>query len=252
MSRMRRLVRLLHPRTHGIGPGAPWASVALAAVLVLLATAQGVRSTNSVDLVLVLALDVSGSVNDREYDLQRIGLARAFRHPSVIDAITHGRAKRIAVMAVQWAGFREQFIAVPWSVISGATSAAAFADRLATMRRRYAYPLGITHISGVVRFATAQALAAPFVAGRRVVDISGDGKNNVNDSPQSARDDAVSAGMTINGLAITNEAHDLTEYYRAGVIGGPGAFVMTATDYDDYARAIRRKLLKEISQQFIM
>lgn len=252
MSRLRRLVRVLRPRTHKTWAAATWTRVALAAVLVLLATAQSVRSTNPVDLVLVLALDVSGSVNDHEYDLQRIGLARAFRHPAVIDAITHGREKRIAVMAVQWAGFREQFIAVPWTVIAGASSAAAFADRLAVMRRRYAYPLGVTHISGVIRFATEEALAAPFVAGRRVVDISGDGKNNVMDPPQSARDDAVSAGMTINGLAIVNETHDLTEYYRAGVIGGPGAFVITATDYEDYARAIQRKLLREISQQFIM
>lgn len=252
MNRLHRLVRLLRLRKYKTWAGATWTGVVLTALLVLLASGQGVRSTNSVDLVLVLALDVSGSVNDREYDLQKTGLARAFRHPSVIDAITQGREKRIAVMAVQWAGLKEQFIAVPWTVITGATSAGAFADHLAVMRRRYAYPLGVTHISGVIRFATREALAAPFVAGRRVVDISGDGKNNVLDPPQGARDDAVSAGMTINGLAIVNETHDLTEYYRAGVIGGPGAFAMTATDYEDYARAIRRKLLREISQQFIM
>ena len=229
-----------------------WASVALASVLILLLTPQNVRSTNRVDLVLVLALDVSGSVNNREFALQKIGLARAFRHPTVIDAITQGRNKRIAVAVVQWAGVREQVVSVPWTVIGEPSSAAMFADRLYNMRRHYAYPLGVTHIAGVIRFATKVALSAPYDTGRRVVDISGDGKNNVKNSPHAARDRAVRAGMTINGLAIINETRDLTEYYQASVIGGPGAFVITANDYEDYERSILRKLLREISQSFIM
>lgn len=249
MSQVRRRVRL--PRKCRLNRKT-WASVALASMLILPLTPQVVRSTNSVDLVLVLALDVSGSVNNREFELQKVGLARAFRHPSIIDAITQGRNKRIAVVAVQWAGLREQVVAVPWTVIGEPSGAARFADRLYNMRRHYAYPLGVTHIAGVIRYATNVALSAPYTTGRRVLDISGDGKNNVNDPPPAARDNAVRAGMTINGLAIINEASDLTEYYHTSVIGGPGAFVMTANDYDDYARSILRKLLREISQHFIM
>ena len=249
MSKLRRPHRLarwllLDPRS--------WASITVAALAILLATPDSVRSTNKVDLILVLALDVSGSVNDREYELQKTGLVRAFRHPSVIEAISQGHTKRIAVTAVQWAGFREQVISVPWTVIAGPNGAAEFADRLAAMRRRYAYPLGVTHISGIIRFGTEIALAAPYAADRRVVDISGDGKNNVNESPEAARDDAVVAGLTVNGLAIINETPDLTTYYRETVIGGPGAFVITANDYDDYARSILRKLIREISHHLII
>ncbi|MGI9387880.1 MAG: DUF1194 domain-containing protein [Methyloligellaceae bacterium] len=229
-----------------------WAGIAFATLLILFLTPASVRSTNKVDLVLVLALDVSGSVNDQEYKLQKNGLVRAFRHPSVIEAISQGHSKRIAVTAVQWAGFREQVISVPWTVIAGPNAAAEFADRLAEMRRRYAYPLGVTHISGIIRFGTEIALAAPYTSDRRVVDISGDGKNNVNESPETARDEAVVSGLTINGLAIINETPDLTSYYRETVIGGPGAFVITANDYDDYARSILRKLIREISHHLIM
>lgn len=229
-----------------------WAGIALAALFILLLTPGSSRSTNKVDLVLVLALDVSGSVNDREYDLQKTGLARAFRHPSVIEAISQGHSKRIAVTAVQWAGFREQVVSIPWTVIAGSNGAADFADHLASMRRRYAYPLGVTHISGIIRFGTEIALAAPYTTERRVVDISGDGKNNVMDAPETARDEAILAGLTINGLAIINEAPDLTAYYRSTVIGGPGAFVITANDYDAYARSILRKLIREISHHLIM
>lgn len=244
-----------HCRVRPSGPDArnrnAWAGIALASLLFLLITPQSVRSTDKVDLVLVLALDVSGSVNDREFELQKNGLAHAFRHPSIIEAISQGHSKRIAVVAVQWAGFREQVVAVPWTVIASPAGATLFAARLSAMRRSFAYPLGVTHIAGVIQFGTRIALTAPYAADRHVVDISGDGKQNVGNTPQTARDQAVGAGMTINGLAIINETPDLTGYYRANVIGGPDAFVIKANDYDAYAQSILRKLIREISHHFI-
>lgn len=226
-------------------------ALALAACLFVVLTPQTGRSTSTVDLVLILALDVSGSVNDREFDLQKTGLARAFRHPSIIEAISQGRSKRIAVSVVQWSGYREQTISIPWTVIANPAAATHFANKLTTMRRAYSYPLGVTNIAAVIRYATRMALAAPYAADRRVVDISGDGKSNVLEPPETARDEAIRAGMTVNGLAILNETPDLTDYYRNHVIGGPGAFVIKANDYDDYARAILRKLIREIAHHFI-
>ena len=226
-----------------------WAVVAIAAVSILLSASRNVRSTINVDLVLVLALDVSDSVDTREFDLQRSGLANAFRHPTVIEAIRRGPSRRIAVTAVQWSGYQDQFVSVPWQIVEDAASAAAFAKHLADMPRRY--PNGYTHIAGAIEFSTKLVATAPYLAERRVVDISGDGENNVNIPPRAARDAAVRAGVTVNGLAVVNEARRLVEYYRHNVIGGPGAFVMSARDYDDYAEAMLRKLLREINKKFI-
>ncbi len=247
MSQPRRQVRPPARQRHRILAGA----LALATCLFIILPPQTGRSTSTVDLVLILALDVSGSVNDQEFDLQKTGLARAFRHPAIIEAIRQGRSKRIAVSVVQWSGYREQTISIPWTVIADPIAATHFADRLATMPRAYSFPLGVTNIAAVIRYATRIALAAPYAADRRVVDISGDGKSNVLEPPEKARDQAIRAGMTVNGLAILNETPDLTEYYRSHVIGGPGAFVIKANDYDDYARAILRKLIREIAHHFI-
>lgn len=209
-----------------------------------------VRSTNAVDLVLVLALDTSHSVDEREFELQRDGLANAFRHPSVIDAIQRGRHRRIGVAVMQWAGEAEQALSVPWTVIENPAHADAFAGDIAQLRRQFFG--GSTHIAGAIKAANGLTLAAPFAAARRVVDISGDGINTVGNSPQGARDAALRTGLTINGLAITNETFDLAEYYRISVIGGPDAFVIQADDYDDYARAILEKLLREITPRLVM
>jgi hypothetical protein len=200
-----------------------------------------------VDLVLVLAIDVSGSVDEEEFDLQRRGLATAFRHPQVIDAIHGGRYRRIAVTVVQWAGMDRQRVSVPWAVISDAFDARGFADKLVRMPRDF--PDGPTNLSGVIRFATRLIATAPFAGSRRVVDISGDGQNNIGDPPPEARDVAVRSGITINGLAIVNASAGLEAYFHAEVIGGPGAFAITAADYADYPRAILKKLLREISVQ---
>ena len=245
------IVRRLTKRWPASGwPHGRWVVAAAVSVALLFSSVATVRSTDNVDLVLVLAIDVSHSVSNQEFDLQRIGLAKAFRHPAVIKAIHDGQRRRIAVMAVQWSGFLEQHIAVPWSVIGDTADAMAFADRLMRMRRRYTG--GATHIAGAIRHATELIKKAPFAAARQVVDVSGDGRNNVNDSPRGARDAAVRAGLTVNGLAIVHKSPDLVDYYRSYVIGGPGAFVMSAGNYDDFPRAILLKLLREINMRFIL
>lgn len=227
-----------------------WLAAVIGAAIVLLSTSLNVRSTMTVDLVLVLALDVSASVDRREFDLQKDGLAEAFRHPSVLDAITRGQNKRIAVTVVQWSGYRDQTVSVPWQVVADANSAEKFAQSLSGMLRRH--PDGFTHIAGAIEYSMRLVRSAPFTAGRMVIDVSGDGSNNVHPPPQALRDAAVRAGMTVNGLAIVNEAVGLDDYFRKNVIGGPGAFVIRAHSFDDYAEAIRLKLLREISFKFIL
>ncbi|MFY0614632.1 MAG: DUF1194 domain-containing protein [Hyphomicrobiaceae bacterium] len=211
--------------------------------------AQKVGSTIKVDLALVLALDISASVDDREFNLQKLGLAAALTNPKVLDAIKFGSNKRIAVTVVQWAGYRQQFVSVPWQLIGDAENAQEFAADLSAMGRRET--LGFTHIGGAIRFSAQLLEPMQLAADRRVVDISGDGTNNVSPRPQSARDNAVRSGITINGLAIANEVRDLNAYYRNTVIGGPGAFVIVAQDYSDYEKAMIQKLVREINAKAI-
>ena len=210
-----------------------------------MSTSLNVRSTMNVDVALVLALDVSASVDEREFDLQKFGLATAMTHPSVIEAIGVGRNKRIAVTVVQWAGYQKQFVMVPWHIVEGVASATSFALKVGDMSR--VTTSGFTHIAGAIRYSVRVARTTEFVADRKVIDISGDGTNNVFPHPETERDRAIRAGFTVNGLTIINEADKLDDYYRKHVIGGPGAFVITARSYDDYAKAMIRKLVREIS-----
>ncbi len=201
----------------------------------------------NVDLALVLALDVSASVDEREFDLQKYGVATAITHPSVIEAIGFGRNKRIAITVVQWAGYQKQFIMVPWHIVEGPASATTFALKVGDMTR--VMTNGFTHIAGAIRYSVRVAQTTEFTADRKVIDISGDGTNNVLPRPQAERDSAIRAGFTINGLTIVNEAANLDDYYRKNVIGGPGSFVITAQSYDDYAKAMTLKLVREIADQ---
>ncbi|HUS97722.1 MAG TPA: DUF1194 domain-containing protein [Hyphomicrobiaceae bacterium] len=212
-------------------------------IMLVLVPANGVRSSINIDLLLVLALDVSGSVDEHEFELQTKGLADAFRHPSVLHAIRRGKTKRVAVTVVQWAGHKQQHVALPWVVISDSSSLASFANSLDQMRR--SYPDGATDIAGVIEVSTKLLVSAPFAAERRTIDISGDGEHNIGDSPRSLCDAAVSVGITVNGLAILNSSNNLVDYYRTNVIGGPGSFVISAINYDDFRRAILLKLLRE-------
>ena len=221
---------------------------ALVLAMLVVPTPNDGRSTVPVDLVLILALDVSGSVDGREFNLQRKGLADAFRSPKLTDAIRRGAKRRIAVLVIQWAGAGQQSVSVPWTIVRGKASADRFSNRLRAITRRYQN--GQTDIAGMLEFATGLALSAPLAAARRVIDVSGDGLDNVRYATHEQRDAAVRAGLTVNGLAIVNETPRLDEYYRAYVIGGPEAFVITATDYEDYLDAILLKLLREINLRF--
>jgi Protein of unknown function (DUF1194) len=203
-----------------------------------MATAQ-----TPVELELILAVDASGSVSDAEFDLQVKGLAGAFRDPGVVAAIRDAGATGIAVAVVQWSSPGQQIVAVDWSVVSDGDSAAALAQRILGAGRLI---MGETAIDNALAFAMDILTTNEFAGRRRVIDVSGDGETNWGPSPDRVRDRVVAAGITINGLAIANEQPALGEYYRAHVIGGTGAFVVTATDYADFARAIRIKLMQEI------
>ena len=197
-----------------------------------------------VQLELVLAVDTSASVDAGEFDLQMRGLADAFRDAGVIDAIRGAGPGGIAVALVQWGGPLSQAVAVGWTNVSDARSARRFADRIAASERLYLVER--TAIAHVLRYAMRLFDGNGFRGRRRVIDVSGDGPNNYGYHPDGMRDWAADAGITVNGLAILNEHPDVDRYYGRHVIGGPGAFLVTATDYRDFARAIRLKLIQEI------
>ncbi len=198
-----------------------------------------------VDLALVLAVDVSGSVDQTRFELQREGYAAAFRHPHVIGALQSGAKQAIAVAVMQWTGPALQMRAVEWTRLADARSANAFADAIERAPR--ALFGGGTSISGAIDASQALLFESPFQAERRVIDISGDGSNNRGRSVRSARDEAVAAGIGINGLPILALEPDLDRYYQDNVIGGPGAFVIAAKNYDSFAEAILKKLITEIA-----
>lgn len=198
----------------------------------------------TVDLALVLALDSSASVDAREFAQQLEGLAAAFRDPEVARAITDGPAQRIAVTVIEWAGAAQQVVAVPWTVVGDQAGAEAVASRIETIERGILS--GATSIAGALAFGSATLAAAPVVATRRVIDLSGDGRNNQGRNIEDVRRSALAQGITINGLAILNEHPTLHHYFQDRVVGGADAFVEVADDYSAYVAAMRRKLLREI------
>jgi hypothetical protein len=199
----------------------------------------------AVDLALVLAVDASGSVNQTRFDLQKHGYAQAFRSREVIEAITAGADHAIAVAMVQWTGPSLHIQVIDWTRVSDAASAQALADAIDAGRRQL-YGGG-TSLSGAIDTGASILATDPFRATRRVIDISGDGSNNSGRLAETARDEAVKQGITINGLPITWIEPGLDAYYRGSVIGGPGAFVISIDSYDNFADAILQKLVTEIS-----
>lgn len=196
-----------------------------------------------VELELVLAVDASGSVDAREFNLQVLGLATAFRDPDVVAAIRSVGSGGIAVAVVQWSGPGHQLVVVEWTPVFDARSAEHLADRIEAAGRQIHGETSITH---ALRFSMQLLATNAFDGRRKVIDVSGDGPNNFGARPDPTRDLAVAAGVTVNGLAILNESPDLDRYYRDHVIGGPGAFLITAADYQDFATAIRLKLIQDI------
>ena len=198
-----------------------------------------------VDLQLVLAVDVSGSVSQTRFDLQRDGYAAAFRSARVLETIRSGPYQAVAVTMVQWTGPALQVHVVPWTRVGDFASAEAFAAAVAAAPRQLFG--GGTSISGAIDYAVTLFDRSPFRGRRRVIDVSGDGSNNRGRLVTLARDEAVAAEIGINGLPILALEPDLDEYYEHNVIGGPGAFVIAAKNYEAFADAILKKLITEIA-----
>ncbi len=201
----------------------------------------------AVDLQLVLAVDASGSVNTERFELQKQGYVAAFRNARVLASIRAGPTQAIAVTMVQWTGPRQQIEVVKWMRIHDAASAEAVAAAIAAAPRQLFS--GGTSISGIIDYAVPLFARTPLQGARRVIDISGDGRNNIGRSVEIARDAAVAAGITINGLPILNIEPDLDNHYRDQVIGGDGAFLIAIDAYQQFGVAIVRKLIAEISSQ---
>ncbi|MCW5771606.1 MAG: DUF1194 domain-containing protein [Rhodospirillaceae bacterium] len=207
----------------------------------------------AVDLELVLAIDVSGSVDEEEAALQRHGYLRALLHPQVLQAITGGERRKIGVTYVEWAGYHYQRVVADWSLISDKASAEAFVAKIR------AVPVSTerwTSISGAIEYSMKRFAVSPFRGTRRVIDISGDGRNNNGRELAEVRAEALAKNIVINGLPIVNDRptrwgtppeRDLDLYYRDQVIGGPGSFYIVAKGFEDFANAIRTKLVREIS-----
>lgn len=224
--------------------------------LVLTLSPPAVRAAEPVDLLLVLAADVSRSVTEPKFKLQRDGAAAAITHPDVVKAITSGPNRRIAVCFVEWATAGQQNVVIDWTVIDDGEAARSFGDKLVELPRSFA---GSTSISHAIDFSVIQLERSPFKAERRIIDISGDGNNNSGRSVTDARDDALAKGVTINALVIltplaesfrpehTNPPGGLEKYFQDNVIGGFGAFTVVAENHEAFGRALTKKLIAEIA-----
>jgi hypothetical protein len=213
------------------------------AALWLLATPA--RAAEEVDLLLVLAVDASGSVSEERFRLQWQGYADAFRDPRLHAAIASGPSGSIAVAMFQWTGPALQVPSVPWTRLPDAASAIALARRIESAPRLLFG--GGTSISGAIDHSMRLLAVAPFQAARHVIDVSGDGANNRGRPAWQARDAALAQGVTINGLPILAMEWSLDEHYREQVIGGPGAFMIPVASFEEFPAAVLRKLVTEIA-----
>jgi len=214
------------------------------------------RAAEEVDLLLALAMDVSRSMEQPKFLLQREGYAAAITNPQVLEAIKSGAHQKIAICFIDWSGAGEQKLVIDWSIIDGADSARHFGDLIYEAPRSFN---DRTSIGGGITFSAAQIERAPFEAERHTIDVSGDGTNNAGRDVQLARDQAVAKGIVVNGIAIltelqysripehTNPPGGLEKYYRDNVIGGPGSFVMVAEDFSTFGRSMVKKLIAEIA-----
>jgi hypothetical protein len=215
------------------------------------------RAGDDVDLLLILAADVSRSIDSAKFQLQREGYAAAISNPRVLDAIRSGHNGRIGLSFIEWSGVGAQHVVIDWMTVGDAAAAKDFGDRLIEAPRSFA---DRTSISGAIDFSMSEFDQAPFGSARRTIDISGDGTNNAGRDVTAARDDAVGKAVTINGLVIlsdnpmawnpdhTNPPGGLQNYYRNNVVGGPGAFVMVAENFNSFGQAIIAKMIAEVAQ----
>jgi hypothetical protein len=231
-----------------------WASIAASLLLPVLAATPA--KADDVDVALVLVTDVSRSIDDTEFALEKNGYASAFTSQKVLEAIQGGPTGKIAVAYVEFASSFEVRTVLDWTVIRDKASAQAFVDRLSAAPRSF---WGRTAISAGIDQAVQLLAESGVTPARRVIDVCGDGTNNAGREAADARDDAVKAGITVNGLAIINDhpvswtfAHvqppgGLPNYYRENVTGGPGSFVLEVHDFASFGEAMTRKLVDEIA-----
>ena len=229
-----------------------------ALMLLALLTFGGEARGQTTDLLLVLAADVSRSIDEGEFGLQRKGYAAALSDPRVLAAIRGGSNGTAAICFVEWSGAGEQMVVVDWTVIRDDEDAGGLSASILAAPRSF---MGRTSISGAIDFAMERFAAAKPRSNRRIIDISGDGTNNSGRLVTEARDQAVAEGVTINGLAIVNDKPNpgyafhtqppggLPEWYRQNVIGGPGAFLRVVEDFRSFADAMTNKLVSEIVVQ---
>lgn len=230
---------------------------AIALALFALGPAAPARADEPVDLLLVLAADVSRSIDQDKFQLQREGYAAAVADPRVLRAIASGPNRRIAICFVEWSGMTAQQVVIAWTLIDGSAPARRFGDQILEAPRAFA---DRTSISAGIDFAAAQFEHTPYASSRRIIDVSGDGTNNSGRPVTTARDEALAKGLTINGLVIlsdhpmpwnpehTNPPGGLKRYYQDNVVGGPGAFVLTAANFEAFEQAMVNKLTAEIAQ----
>lgn len=206
--------------------------------------AGGAAAAEPVDTALVLAVDVSLSVNDQRYQLQKEGIAEAFENPDLADTIAHGSYGAVAVALMEFSDPDRQFPVIEWTRIASAEDARRLAGQIRNLKRSSD---GLTAIGDALLAAQELFDESPFPTTRRVIDVSGDGMSNAGTNMAVARDQVVAAGATVNGLPILSEEPWLEGYYTNNVIGGPGAFVIVANGLDSFAAAMKRKLVEELA-----
>lgn len=238
-----------------------WLHVAVGLIFLILSASVTAKTSPKpiVDLLLVLATDTSGSVYQEDLVQTREAYSFALNDPRVLRAVRSGPHRRIAVAYVEWSGDKKQALLLDWTIIDSAGSAALFAERMRHVRFR-SFADG-TAIGSAIDFCVKVIRASPYYAERAVIDISGDGTNNGTRPVEAARDEAVRAGITINGLPVivkeplwwnpehTNPQGGLDRYYYMYVVGGPGAFVLPAEYFLSFRDALIRKFIAEIASR---
>ena len=225
---------------------------ALVGSLAAMAGAGSARADTAVDLQLVMAVDVSRSIDEVEAELQRRGYIEAMTNDRVVDAILSGEHRRIAVCYTEWAGTHFQVVVIDWTVIDSAAAARRFAEKLAEAPRT---SQSWTAVGAALAFAAQRFDNSGLTSRRRVIDVSGDGRTNDGPPAELVRDRLVAQGIVINGLPVVMNRQNfgrppdtqLDRYYEENVIGGPGSFMIVASNFDDFGRAVRSKLIREIS-----
>jgi len=221
--------------------------LAIALIAAVVTLSAPTRAAEEVDLQLILMVDASGSVDQDEYALQRLGYAKAFRDPQVMNAVHGGFLGKIAVAYIEWTGPQLQVPIVDWIVLSDEASIDGFARQLETIPRQL-YSGG-TAVGNAIQFGANWTEKSGFTSTRRVIDVSGDGSATSGIPAARARDEAVAKGFAINGLPILTDEPFLDQYYANNVIGGPGSFMIPAKDFQSFAEAIFKKLILEIAER---